>query len=297
VGRASNRKKAQRQAAPAHRAPEMTREETYQLLTTLEALVADANERNEREAAAHRAWWCGGREAVPAEAPRWAEGSLGDRFFTGSYLEEARNAPSLLTAQIPDAAVIAADSAHWNVAANVLIRAVAFDGLTPADPAASALLGVLAPIAEAELAHAEQMSRDEDGLDWEDDGFPEQDGPVFLLGGCALVDAVWAVVGEDALTGILGVLARALDGAVPGLDGQAAAEALVAAFAEEYRCELPGDAELLDRIGYPGSNALEILVAAGAVPPADVLRAGLMILAVLAGLCRSGAASLLQPAP
>jgi hypothetical protein len=28
--------------------------------------------------------------------------------------------------------VIAADSAHWTIAANALIRAVAFDGLTPA---------------------------------------------------------------------------------------------------------------------------------------------------------------------
>ena len=74
---------------------------------------------------------------------------------------------------------------------------------------------------------------------------------MFLLGACALVDAIWAVVGEDPLTGILGVLRPVLDGAVPGLDGQVAADALIAAFAEEYRRELPGDAEVLDRIGYP----------------------------------------------
>jgi len=118
---------------------------------------------------------------------------------------------------------------------------------------------------------------------------------VFLLGACALVDAIWAVVGEDPLTGILGVLRPVLDGAVPGLDGQVAADALIAAFAEEYRRELPGDAEVLERIGYPGGNALETLAAAGAMPPGDTLRVGLMILAALAGLCRSDAASLLQP--
>jgi hypothetical protein len=31
-----------------------------------------------------------------------------------------------------------------------------------------------------------------------------------------------------------------LDGAVPGVDGQVAADALIGAFATEYRCELPG---------------------------------------------------------
>jgi hypothetical protein len=44
-------------------------------------------------------------------------------------LDGARKAPSLLTAQIPDAAVIAADPVHWDIATTSLIRAVAFDGL------------------------------------------------------------------------------------------------------------------------------------------------------------------------
>jgi hypothetical protein len=41
------------------------------------------------------------------------------------------------------------------------------------------------------------------GTDWDEDEpeFPEQDGPVFLLGTCVLVDAVWAAVGEDSLIG------------------------------------------------------------------------------------------------
>ena len=58
------------------------------------------------------------------------------------------------------------------------------------------------------------------GTDWDEDEpeFPEQDGPVFLLGVCALMDALWVVIGEDSLGEIQGVL-------------------------------LPGDAELLECIG------------------------------------------------
>ena len=63
-----------------------------------------------------------------------------------------------------------------------------------------ALLEVLAPIAEAELAYrkAADAAMDQIGTDWDEDEpeFPEQDGPVFLLGTCVLVDAVWAAVGE-----------------------------------------------------------------------------------------------------
>jgi hypothetical protein len=124
----------------------------------------------------------------------------------------------------------------------------------------------------------------------------ELDGPVFLLGACALVDAVWAAVGEDPLGDVLGVLVPMLDGAVPGLDGQVAADALIGAFATEYRCEQPGDAEVLERIGHRGGDALENLVAAGAVPPRDVLPVGLTILSALARLCRSDSPSLLQRA-
>jgi hypothetical protein len=41
---------------------------------------------------------------------------------------------------------------------------------------------------------------------------------------------------------------------------------------------------------------LQALVRAGAVPPRDILPVGLMLLSALARLCRSNAASLLQPA-
>ena len=110
--------------------------------------------------------------------------------------------------------MIAADPAHWNVATRALVRAVVFDGLGLDDPAVRALLEVLAPIAEAELAYrkAADAAMYQIGTDWEEDEpeFPEQDGPVFLLGTCVLIDAVGAAVGEDSLTDVLGVLLPAL---------------------------------------------------------------------------------------
>jgi hypothetical protein len=307
VGRASNRKKARRQATQRSRRggqsfpPDAaTQEAMLQLATGLKALTQEITEHNERLAAARRAW-CGG-EPVPAEVPQWPEGSLGDRILNKTYLEEARNAPGLLTADVPGSAVITADSAHWNVAAGALVRAVVFDGLRVDHPAVSMLLEVLAPVAEAELAYGEaeeaRLHRGWSESDEDMPRFPELDGPVFLLGVCALVDATWALVGDDPLGEVLAALVPAVDEAIPGLDGQVVADALVGAFARHYRCERPGDAEVLERIGreVPG-NALESLVAAGAVPPGDALRAGLRILSPLAELCQSGSASILGGSP
>ena len=304
MGRASNRKKAQREAGPSSQqarqktqADAATQQAMLQVGGALQALVQESEGRKAREAAARRTW-CGGAEPVPAEVPRWAEDSLGDRFFGGFHLGEARNAPCLATAEIPDAAVIAADPAHWNVATDAVVRAVVFDGLGLDHPAVRALLEVLAPIAGAELAYrkAADAAMYQIGTDWDEDEpeFPELDGPVFLLGTCVLVDAVWAAVGEDPLSDVLGVLLPVLAAAVPGLDGQVAADALIGAFSTEYRCEQPGDAEVLERIEYRGGDALENLVAAGAVSPGDVLPVGLTILSALARLCRSDSASLLQ---
>jgi hypothetical protein len=132
------------------------------------------------------------------------------------------------------------------------------------------------------------------GTDWDDEPeFPEQDGPVFLLGACVLVDAVWATVWDDPLRDVLGVLLPVL-AAVPGVDSQVAADALVGAFSTEYRCEQPGDDQVLKRIGRYSGDALENLATAGAVPPSDVLLVGLTILSALAQLCRSESPSVLQ---
>ena len=301
MGRASNRKKAQRQAGQgprqasgSFRADAETQQAMRQLVAGLQALVQETHERQEREAAVRRTW-SGGAEPVPAEARRWPDGSLGDRFFTGTYLEEARNAPSLATAEIPAAAVIAADPVHWNVATDALVRAVVFDGLGLDHPAVRTLLDVLAPVAEAELAYrkAADAAMYQIGTDTDDEPeFPEQDGPVFLLGACVLVDAVWAAVGDDPLSDVLGVLHTA----VPGVDSQVAADALLGAFSTEYRCEQPGDDEVLKRIGKYSGDALENLATAGAVPPNEVLPVGLRILSALAQLCRSESPSVLQQA-
>ena len=297
MGRASNRKKAQRQVGPKTRVDAETQQALLQMVAGLEAMTQEMGRRTEREAAARRIW-SGGAEPVLAEAPQWAENSLGDRFFDGTFIDRARNAPSLATAEIPEAAVIAADPARWNVATDALIRAVVYDGLGLDHPAVRTLLEVLAPIAAAELAYGEaaDAAMYQIGMDW-DDGepeFPEEDGPVFLLGGCALVDATWAAVGLDSISEVLGVLLPVLADAVPGLDAHVAADALIGASAKHYRCELPGDAELLERIGKVQGDALVNLVRAGAVKPADVLPVGLRLLSALAHLCRSDSASLLQ---
>jgi hypothetical protein len=103
--------------------------------------------------------------------------------------------------------VIAADPAHWDIATTSLIRAVAFDGLTTDHPAVRTLLGALAPVAEAEFACRAAadawFSRDPSDREGPEPQFPELAGPVFLLGTCVLVDATWAIVGEDPLTKIL----------------------------------------------------------------------------------------------
>jgi hypothetical protein len=294
MGRASNRKQANRQAGSTRQ----TRKAMRLLESGMRALQRETTERKQREAAAVQAW-CGGREPVPAQTPAWPAGSLGDR-FRNAYLEDARSAPSLLTTQLPDAAVIAADPAHWNVATNALMRAVAFDGLSVDHPAVRTLLQTLTPIAEAEFAFREAAEAwwDAEPADREgpEPAFPELHGPVFLLGTCALVDATWAMVGEDSLSEILGVLLPVLARTVPGLDGQILADALIGAFAHHYRCERPGDAELLRRIGPGSGDALEDLVACGAVSPAEALPVGLMILSALAGFCRSSSDSVLQHA-
>ena len=300
MGRASNRKKAHRQAGPDSRKVRQGIQADVatpdQFLDGLGELVQLARSRVEREADALPAWR-GDPEPVSAETPPWPENSLGDRLLRGTYLGEAQDAPCLLTARIPDAAVIAANPTHWNIAMSALVRAVVFDGLTLDHPAVSMLLGVLAPIAETELAYARaEASLYSIGADWDDDGpeFPTLDGPVYLLGERTLVDTVWAAVGDDPLGEVIKVLIQALDGAVPSLDARVAADALIGAFADNYRCERPEDLEELERIGYPGGNALENLVDVGAVAPAGILSAGLTILPALARLCLSDSVSILH---
>ncbi len=74
------------------------------------------------------------------------------------------------------------------------------------------------------------------------------------------------VIGVDPLGEILGVLLPVLDSTVSGVGGRVVADALIGAFAEHYRCEQPGDADVLERIARPvGGDPLKNLVTAGAV--------------------------------
>jgi hypothetical protein len=294
MGRASNRKKANRQAGYTRQ----TRRTMRLLEDALRALRQDTTEREQREAAAAR-MWCGGREPVPAVLPTWPDGSLGDRFRNG-FLDDARSAPCLVTAEVPDAAVIGADPGHWSIATHALIRAVAFDGMAVDHPAVRTVLEAIGPVAEAEFAYRAAADAwfglDPSDREGPEPQFPEMEGPVFLLGTCVLVGAISAIVGEDPLTEVRAVLLPVLERTVPDLDGQVVADALIGAFAHHYRCELPGDAELIERIGPETGDVLENLVASGAVPPADALPVGLMILSALAGFCRSSSSSVLQQA-
>lgn len=296
----SNRKKLQRRGGSASGGQAAAQEALRHVLAGLQAMSDEMQARGEFRAAARRAW-CGAKDPVPAELPCWPEDSLGDRFFSGMLLDEAMKAPCLVTAAMPDARLIAADPAHWNVALSVLVRAVLLDGVPPDDPQVQKLLRVLAPVAEAEFSYGQAAGLAAFGIGTAGTGdepeFPEQDGPMFLLGTCALIDATWAVIGRDPLRDVLGVLTPLLGEALPDLDGQVVAEALVRAFSHHYRCEMPGDDEVLERLAGPGpGNPLEDLIAARVVTPADALRVGLTVLATLGELCKSGSASVLRVA-
>ena len=308
MGRASNRKKARRQEAlrqaaqrtrarQGSRAGAAPQQAVLALAAARDGLDQVFGAPRDQQTPVHRAW-CGGGQSVPAEGPRWAEGSLGERLCSGMHLAQTRNAPGLLAATVPDPMVIITDPAQWRVAAGVLVRAVVFDGLRVDHPAVSRLLDVLAPVAEAELAH-EQDLEDWESYGWDEEErpeFPWMDGPVFLFG-CALGEATLAVVGEDPLSEVLAVLAPALDGAVPGLEGRAVADVLTGGRATPYVCELPE--YVLKRMRHPPfavGGALQEFADARAVPPRDILRVGLTILSVLAELCKSDSASILRPA-
>jgi hypothetical protein len=306
VGRASNRKKARRQEA-SRRAARRTRQAkqgpsadagpqraALACAAGMEArdqLFAAPAEQQKPEYQA----WCGG-QPVPVGGPRWAEGSLGARLWSGMDLASARNAPSLLTATVPDPMVIMSDPAQWRVAAGVLVRAVVFDGLRVDHPAVSTLVGVLSPIAEAELAYQEDLDRWYPA-EWDEakPEFPELDGPVFLLSG-ALGDATLAVVGDDPLTEVLAVLGPALDATVPGLEGPAVADVLTGGRAITHLRKLPDYVLSRMQRSFSVGHVLEELADARAVPPGDILRVGLTMLSKLAELCQSDSPSILRRA-
>ncbi len=102
----------------------------------------------------------------------------------------------------------------------------------------------------------------------------------------------------DPLEPVLALLERRLDEALTGLGtgptGSVVAAALIRAFADSCRCDMPGDAECLRRLGPSRSgNPLNDLILAKAVAPENSLRLGLTVLGVLADLARTDAMSVL----
>jgi hypothetical protein len=263
LGRASNHKKARRRTAHTTRggAPAFAEEGRRQLrlLADMQAQHRIHVEREQQYAQACRAW-CGGREPIPAATPRWARGKFGERFAENPFLSEAQNAPCLATAVVPPAAVIVDDPTQWHVAVNVLIRAVAFDGLGTEHPAVSALLGALAPVVEAELRCVPAV------LSWLTSGarqrnqavpnFPVLDGPLTFLGTYIFRVAALSAADSTPENDEIAVLSRALDGSIPGVAGSVVAEALVR-----------------------NLNPLQAVTLCGEVQPPDVLRCGLATLA------------------
>jgi hypothetical protein len=302
VGRASNRKKARRrgdQDAPRTSRAHAEALDTASLAFLLAGAEAMNREAREREVAREAAIvdWCGGSDPSPADLPDWPAGSLGERFFASREIEDARTAPSVRTADIPPGMVITEDPAHWRVAMHCLIRAVVFDGLTPDDPPVSRLMRILVPIAAEELAYGAAME------EWNFSGalggdeppeFPELDGPVFLLGASALVDAFGAVLGDDELEPVRQVLQAPLDETVPGIPGGVLADALIGAFGTHFSFQLAEDREGLAQLSKSRGNPLVDLVTGGAVTRAAVLPVGLRLLAALTALCQSDADSLPQ---
>ena len=239
--------------------------------------------------------WSGGSTPEPAAIPKWPDDSAGDRFFNTQGIVDAAEAPPITGAALPAPVIMADTSELWVVATNALVRAVVLDGLTVYHPVISAVIALLEPVVRRELAYyADETTWDE---------YPESDVPLRRLGDEVLMDATWAIVGDDALAPVLALLERCLDTAfdMPGrpasLTGRVAAEALIRAFPDHFECQAPGDEAWLQRLratGRTSSNPLCDLVRDKVIAPEDALPVGLTILAALADLARTSAFSVLD---
>jgi len=236
----------------------------------------------------------GGVTPVPAEVPRWEDGSIGDFFFTEPVIAGAAEAPPAAVAVLPAPERMLAFGSVREAVASVLIRAVVFDGLPAAGPAIGVLLAHLAPVIEWEAGYF---------------GRPVSDGeaeeivtaPAFVTGS-ALVEAARAVIAEDRIAPVVEFLGPVLDAALAPLGlpaeltGAAAARALACAVARAYIFTDPADTALLNQLdpdSTTSENPLETLVTDKLLAPRYALLAGLALLAALAGLCRSNAVSVL----
>jgi hypothetical protein len=282
VGKASRKKGQRRQGIGQSRAD-------FELRHSFARLEANPSPA----LAAHA--WGGGSKPEPAAIPTWPDDSAGDRFFNTQGTADAAEAPPIVGTTMPTPEEMAAIPELWVVATNALVRAVVLDGLTVNHPAVSTVIALLEPVVKQELAYyADETTWDE---------YPESDVPLRLLGDEVLMDATWAIAGDDSLASVLALLERRLDTAfdTPGrpasLTGRAAAEALIRAFPDHFECRAPGDEACLERLratGRTSSNPLCDLVRDKVIAPEDALPVGLTILAALADLARTSAFSVLD---
>jgi hypothetical protein len=237
----------------------------------------------------------GSATPVPATVPQWAEDSLGDYFFTSRFVSDAAGLPPLADAVLPEQEEMTAIPAYWEAATNVLIRAIVLDDVPVSDPAVGAVISWLAPALEREVDYLTPARRPGDGFD-------KVRVPLFVLGREALLEATRSVIADDRLPAVLAVLEPRLDAVFaplrlsPELTGAAAGRALVCAVAHDYLFDVPEDTGLLDRLDEDSTtsgNALDTLILARLLTPEEALLAGLAMLSMLAGLCRTNATSVL----
>ena len=231
----------------------------------------------------------GGATPVPATVPTWAEGSLGDYFFTEPSITGAAQLPPLAEAVLPTPESLAADPRYSAATSSLLVRAIVFDGVPASDPAITPVIDLLRPLVEREVA-----------LDRQEDYEPEDaiQAPLWVIGVDALLEAARTVVADDRIAPVLALLESRLTPVLVPLhvSATAAARALVCAVAHHYFFQNPADTEtlnLLDGDRSTSESPLETLIKEKDLVPADAIRAGLAILAVLADLCRTNAKSAL----
>jgi hypothetical protein len=236
----------------------------------------------------------GGATPVPAEIPKWEEGSLGDFFFTEPLIADVAAAPPAAQAVPPSPEHMLDYGDSRNAVASALIRTVVFDREPVTSPAVGVLVESLAPVIEWEAGYfGRRLS----------DGEADElvSAPASVIG-WTLVEAGRAVIAEDRIAPVLEFVEPVLDAALAplglpdGLTGAVAARAVTCAVARAYIFTDPADTDLLNRLDPDSStaeNPLETLVVDKLLDPREAILAGLAVLAALAGLCRSNAASVL----
>jgi hypothetical protein len=207
----------------------------------------------------------------------------------------------LAGARLPDPAVLAGDPGHCGAAISALFRGIVLDAVPVDSQVVSEILSMLVPVVREELARTDGTEPEVPEEEWV--LFQELNAPLFVVGGYALIEGTWAILGLDPVDQVLALLesrmhdALAGAGYTEGTDAKVIAETLVSALTDGYRFEEPGDVETLGRLGrHTSGNVLLDLIRAGQVDPGGALRLGLVILVALANLARTDARSVLSVA-